>query len=580
MLKDLKSFLELLRPYRRRVRFALVIGGVAGLCTGAGITLGAEKLFAIVLNGEQDRALSEVVFIAGIFPLLFITIGICTFLSTYHLNYAGLSVIRDLRAELFAHIQRLPLAFFQTKKTGDLIARLTADTQAMQYALTITGRDLAIAPLTFLGAVAMLAYKGWEHDGVVYIYFSIALLPLVIFPVRKLTQKLGQKAKTQQEELSSVTNDLSQNLGAAKEVRAFNLQDREKRRFGERLGELFHSQMKVVKYTFALSPVVEVISSVGLASAFVVGYYKGVSGEVFIAIFAALYFSYSPIKRISYLAGELRKGSESLRRIREIIAEPIHIAEPEDPVSPDEIHGKIEFQNVSFSYGDSPALKNATAAIEPGTVCALVGPSGAGKSTFANLVARFYDADEGQLLLDGHELRQFRTTDLRRRIAIVSQDPVLFDDTIAENIRLGRLDATDEEVTEAARQAFAHDFIESQDDGYNTIVGERGARLSGGQKQRIAIARAFLRDAPVLILDEATSALDSESESMVQQALDKLVVGKTVLIIAHRFSTIRNATKIIVFDKGAIVDEGPHAELYDRCKLYRSLYDQQSNGSD
>jgi len=575
MLKDLKLFLALLRPYKKRVRFALLVGGIAGLCTGAGITLGAEKLFSIVLNGEQSMELKRLILVASIFPLLFLTIGVSTFLSTYHLNYAGLGVIRDLRAELFTHIQRLPLAFFQTKKTGDLIARLTADTQAMQYALTITGRDLAIAPLTFLGAVSMLAYKGWQHDGVVYIYCSIALLPLVIFPVRKLTQKLGQKAKTQQEELSSVTNDLSQNLGAVKEVRAFNLQDRETRRFSKGLSELFHSQMKVVKYTFSLSPVVEIISSVGLASAFVVGYYKGVTGEVFIAIFAALYFSYSPIKRISYLAGELKKGAESLRRIREVINEPVSIEEPSSPVTINSIQGRIEFHKVSFSYGDSPALKNASAVIEPGCVCALVGPSGAGKSTFANLVPRFYDVLKGSISIDGIDIREFNTNDLRRRIAIVSQEPVLFDDTIAENIRLGRQDATDEEVFEAAQQAFADDFIKEQPNGYHTIVGERGTRLSGGQKQRIAIARAFLRNAPILILDEATSALDSESERMIQKALDKLVVGKTVLIIAHRFSTIKNATQILVFESGNIIDEGSHADLYASCPLYKSLYDQQ-----
>ena len=575
MLKDLKLFLALLEPYKMRVRFALLVGGVAGLCTGAGITLGAEKLFSIVLNGEQSMELKRLILVASIFPLLFLTIGVSTFLSTFHLNYAGLGVIRDLRAELFSHIQRLPLAFFQTKKTGDLIARLTVDTQAMQYALTITGRDLAIAPLTFLGAISMLAYKGWQHDGVVYIYCSIALLPLVIFPVRKLTQKLGQKAKTQQEELSSVTNDLSQNLGAVKEVRAFNLQDRETRRFSTGLSELFHSQMKVVKYTFSLSPLVEIISSVGLASAFVVGYYKGVTGEVFIAIFAALYFSYSPIKRISYLAGELKKGAESLRRIREVINDPVSIEEPSSPVTINSIQGRIEFHKVSFSYGDSPALRNASAVIEPGCVCALVGPSGAGKSTFANLVPRFYDVLKGSISIDGIDIREFNTNDLRQCIAIVSQEPVLFNDTIAENIRLGRQDATDEEVFEAAQQAFADDFIKEQPNGYQTIVGERGTRLSGGQKQRIAIARAFLRNAPILILDEATSALDSESERMIQKALDKLVVGKTVLIIAHRFSTIKNATQILVFESGNIIDEGSHADLYASCPLYKGLYDQQ-----
>ncbi|MGK0240667.1 MAG: subfamily B ATP-binding cassette protein MsbA [Candidatus Pelagisphaera sp.] len=577
MLKDLKLFLELLRPYKRRVRFALFIGAIAGLCTGAGITFGAGKLFAIVLNGSHDRDLSEVILMASAFPVLFLIIGISTFLSTYHLNFAGLAVIRDLRRDLFAHLQSLPIAFFQTKKTGDLIARLTADTQAMQYALTITARDLAIAPLTFLGAVAMLAYKGWENDGVVYVYCSIALLPLVVIPVRKLTKKLGEKAKSQQEELSNVTSDLSQNIGAAKEVRAFNLQERENTRFTNKVSELFRSQMKVVKYTFALSPIVEIISSIGLGSAFVIGYHQGIVGEDFIVIFTALYFSYSPIKRISYLAGELKKGAESLKRIQEITSEPIQIDEPENPVAIESIQGKIEFKSVSFSYGNAPALKNVSASIEPGCVCALVGPSGAGKSTFANLVPRFYDVNDGSISIDGYNLRNLRTTDLRQHIAVVSQDPVLFDDTIIENIRLGRQDATDQEVMEAARQAFADEFIKDQPDGYNTIVGERGTRLSGGQKQRIAIARAFLRNAPILILDEATSSLDSESEKKIQQALDQLVVGKTVLIIAHRFSTIRNVHKIIVFKDGEIDDEGTHSELYDRCALYRNLYDQQLN---
>jgi subfamily B ATP-binding cassette protein MsbA len=232
---------------------------------------------------------------------------------------------------------------------------------------------------------------------------------------------------------------------------------------------------------------------------------------------------------------------------------------------------------VSFSYGDSPALENASAVIEPGCVCALVGPSGAGKSTFANLVPRFYDVLEGSISIDGIDIRKFNTNDLRQRIAIVSQEPVLFDDTIAENIRLGRQEATDEEVFEAAQQAFADEFIKEQPNGYQTIVGERGTRLSGGQKQRIAIARAFLRNAPILILDEATSALDSESERMIQKALDKLVVGKTVLIIAHRFSTIKNATKILVFENGNIIDEGSHTDLYASCSLYKSLYDQQAH---
>ncbi len=256
--------------------------------------------------------------------------------------------------------------------------------------------------------------------------------------------------------------------------------------------------------------------------------------------------------------------------------EPVTITDPTEPIKPGRLRGDLAFENVSFSYSaDAPVLRDVEIHIPAGTVCALVGPSGAGKSTFANLVPRFYDPTAGRVLFDGFDVKSFRLADLRTNIAVVSQDPVLFNDTVYNNLLLGRSNATREEVEQAARDAFAHDFITSFQQGYNTIVGERGARLSGGQKQRLAVARAFLRNAPILILDEATSALDSESEQKIQMALRKLVVGKTVLIIAHRFSTIRDAHMILVFDQGRIVASGSHGELYDRNTLYRTLYDRQ-----
>lgn len=578
MLKDLKTFLLLLADHKKRLSIAILFGTIAGFVTGSVLVKGVEQLFTLIMDGERNLSTSEVAAIAAGFPVIFVVIGVSVFSSAYLLNYAGLDSISRLRGKVFNQIQVLPLAYFESNKTGDLISRITADATILQQTITFIARNVMIQPAVAIGALYQLSVLAIENEGVYKIYLCLVALPFVIFPIRKFTHKIERKARQQQEELGALTNNLSQNLTATREIRAFNLQARENQRFTQRLADLFRSQMKVVKYQFGLGPVVEVCSSIGLSIAFIIGYYNGVTGAVFTAIFLALYLLYSAVKKIGTFASELKKGVASYQRIEEILDSPVDIDDPESPIEIDTVAGDLEFKDVSFSYGDTPALKSATARIQKGDICALVGPSGAGKSTFANLVPRFYDVSTGGIFLDGHDLRSFRLNDLRDQIAIVSQEPVLFDDTILENIRLGRQDASDEEVIEAARQAFAHEFISDVancPDGYNTIVGERGARLSGGQKQRIAIARAFLRNAPILILDEATSALDSESEAKVQVALDKLVSGKTVLIIAHRFSTIKNANKILVFSEGEISDTGSHEELYQRSKLYKALYDQQ-----
>jgi subfamily B ATP-binding cassette protein MsbA len=293
----------------------------------------------------------------------------------------------------------------------------------------------------------------------------------------------------------------------------------------------------------------------------------------------AMYFSYDALRKIGKLQAELTRGAAALERLEHVLLEPEPIADPAHPVSPGRIRGDIEFRSVDFTYGGGESelvLKDVSVQIPAGSVVALVGPSGAGKTTFANLVPRFYQATTGAVFVDGIDVRQMTMADLRSAIAVVSQDPFLFNDTIYNNLLLGRPGATRAEVEQAARDAFAHDFILSVlPNGYETMVGERGASLSGGQRQRIALARAFLRNAPILILDEATSALDSESESYIQRALQKLVIGKTVLMIAHRFSTLRDANIVLVFDRGSIVARGPHAEVYRSNPLYRGLYDQQ-----
>jgi subfamily B ATP-binding cassette protein MsbA len=315
-----------------------------------------------------------------------------------------------------------------------------------------------------------------------------------------------------------------------------------------------------------------------VSATLVYAYYARIEWNTFLSIVFALFISYEPVKKLGAVNNDLKRGLSALDRLEEVLNAPLEIADPAQPVPVGRVRGDLAFEGVSFTYGragDGPALQGVSARIPAGTVCALVGPSGAGKTTFANLVPRFYEVDTGAVTIDGLDIRTMRLADLRHNIALVSQDPVLFNDTIYHNLLLGRPDATREEVLAAAADAHADEFIRTMPQGYDTIVGERGTLLSGGQKQRLAVARAFLRNAPILILDEATSALDSESEAAIQAALKKLVVGKTVLIIAHRFSTIRNASLIIVFDRGEIVASGDHATLYAANPLYRSLYDRQ-----
>ncbi|MEM9160224.1 MAG: ABC transporter ATP-binding protein [Verrucomicrobiota bacterium] len=575
MLRSLKPFLELLRPYRSKVILSILLGSIAGLATGGGLAKGAEVLFSSVLSKDADLSRGQIMSVAALFPALFLVIGSSSFASAYLLNSAGLGAIRDLRQRLFGHLQSLPLAYFQKSKSGDLVSRLTADPQMLQVTLNFFARNVLTQPATIVGSIGYLTHKALSEAGVLQIYICILILPIVIFPIRYFSRKVEKKARAQQDELGQLTNRISQNLTAAREVRAFNLEARENKSFSDRVSAFFVAQMKVVKYSYSLGPAVEIISSIGLSIAFLIGYNKGIDSGTFTAIFLSLYLTYASIKKLGAFISELKKGKAALDRINEVLEEPIAIENPESPIIKDLTGGEIAFENVSFAYDNAPALDQVSVLIPKDSVSALVGPSGAGKSTFANLVPRFYDVESGSIRIDGVDIRKYELHMLRAHIAIVSQDPVLFDDTIFENIKLGRQDATEQEIVAAAKNAFADEFIVEMESGYETIVGERGTRLSGGQKQRIAIARAFLRNAPILILDEATSALDSEGEKKIQQALDKLVIGKTVLIIAHRFSTIRSATQILVFKDGRIIDSGKHSELYNRCALYNKLYDQQ-----
>jgi subfamily B ATP-binding cassette protein MsbA len=569
------------KPVRWQLGLGLLCGLIYAAASGFGMPYMVKHIFPkIFAAGAAPLKPLEIALIAAWLPAVFTIRGITGYLNTYLTQYAGTRILEQLRLDYFRKLQFLPLSFLQRNATGDLISRGVADTNQLQTTLSNLANDLIKQPGTLVAALCYLVWLAYRQSGVGLVLVCLASVPLCVLPIRYVGDRIRRRAIQLQGQLGSLTDRFSENLASAREVRAFCLEERETVRFGKTTHMLLSLQMKVVKYAKAIPPAIEIISSFGLAATFIYAYHAHLSQDDFISIITALYVCYEPIKKLGALSNDTKRGGAALDRLDAVLMEPITITDPAQPVTVGRLRGDLAFERLSFTYkGDTPALRDVSITIPAGTNCALVGPSGAGKTTFANLVLRFYDATAGRVSIDGIDVKAMRLADLRRNIALVSQDPVLFNDTIYNNLLLGRQDATRAEVEQATRDAFAHDFILSLPNGYDTIVGERGASLSGGQRQRIAIARAFLRNAPLLILDEATSALDGESEASIQLALKKLVVGKTVLIIAHRFSTIRDASMILVFDRGEIIDSGTHATLYDRNPLYKALYDRQGTSA-
>jgi subfamily B ATP-binding cassette protein MsbA len=576
-MRRFRPYFSYLRPQRGLLILAIVCGVVAGIASGAGLPLMVKKVFPVIFAKNAVPLTSwELAMVVLWIPIVFVIRGAAGYLNSYFIQLVGTRVLEAVRLDFFRKLQVLPLSFFQKNSTGDLLSRGLADANQLQFTLTNVANELIKSPVTLLSAVIVIANLAYHENGVPLVLVSLAVVPLSVLPIRYVGKKLIKRAGKIQAELGAVTNIFSENLSATREVRAFGLESREVARFTAVSQILIRAQMKFTKYEKALTPLIEIVSAVGISITLLYAYQIHLDQDTFTTLIMAIYASYEPIKKLGGLNNDMKRGLGSLDRLEAVLHAPETITDAPNAIAYPRAIGELTFETVSFAYmSDEPVLQNVTVRIPAGTVCALVGPSGAGKSTFANLVPRFFDPVAGRVTLDGHDLRALKLADLRRNIAVVSQDPVLFNDTIFNNLLIARPEATAADVEAAAHAAYAHDFIRGFPEGYATIVGERGARLSGGQKQRLALARAFLRNAPLLILDEATSALDSESEAAIQLALKKLVVDKTVLIIAHRFSTIRDATKILVFDRGEIVATGSHAELHAGNPLYRSLYDRQ-----
>ena len=576
MLRRFRPYFRYLVATRGTLSAAIFYGLLFGATSGLGLPTLVKYVFPPIFDQRTPRLpLATVMLIAACVPLVFLLRAVSGYLNSYYVQLTGVRVLEAVRLDYFRQLQFLPLSFLQRKASGDLISRGLADTAQLQFTLSLMANDGVKQPMALLGALSFLVWQALSTDGALLVLVCLAVVPLTVLPVHYVGKKIIRRAQQMQSQLGDVSTHFVENLSAAREVRAFGLEERELARFGRATSGLVTAQMKIVKYAQALTPAIEILSAIGIAATLIFASTHHVKWETFIAIITALYLCYEPIKKIGYLNTEMNRGAASLERLEHVLHEPLTITDPVAPVAVTQLRGQLTFHQVNFSYGETPALRDINVTIPAGTVCALVGPSGAGKSTFANLVPRFFEVAAGSVSIDGLDVRSLRLADLRRNIALVSQEPVLFNDTIYNNLALGTPKATRAAIIAAAENAHAHEFITQLPLGYDTPVGERGALLSGGQKQRIAIARAFLRQAPILILDEATSSLDSDSEAAVQDALRQLVIGKTVLIIAHRFSTIRDASMILVFDQGRIVAQGNHASLYAANALYKSLYDRQ-----
>jgi subfamily B ATP-binding cassette protein MsbA len=485
-------------------------------------------------------------------PFIFLVRSVGGYFSSYWMSEVGMRATEGFRGCVFERLLQLPLQFFGKHASGDLLSRVLSDTGILQAGVIRTGGDLVKQPIVLISAVTFLVVEAFKNEGVFFALVGGISIPLLVFPIRTLGKRLKKKSAALQEkggEMSGMASEVIQN---PLEVRAYNLQGILGKSFDRIAAQRRRLELKMVRYRSILSPVVEVVAAIGFSFSLYLGARKGMELEDFMGMAMALFMAYEPVKKLGSLHGTIEQCKAAMARVDLILETDDQVPEPENPILPQNTRGEIIFENVRFGYGEEEVLKGVDVTIASSETIALVGESGGGKTTFANLIPRLYDVSSGRILVDGVDVKDFAKNELRNLIAIVPQMPVLFRGTIRENILMGHPDASQGEIEEAARKAYAHDFILRQENGYETEVSEKGSSLSGGQRQRIAIARAFLKDAPILILDEATSALDAESEAKVQSALGDLLKGRTTLIISHHESSRTIADRIFAFEKGVV----------------------------
>lgn len=513
-------------------------------------------------------------FVPGAIIVIFVLRGVLNFGQTYLSEYVGLSIVQDVRNQMMRHLQFMPLAFFARHPSGTLISRIGSDATLLRSALTdsLTSFLKDTTSLTVLIVVAFI--KDWFLASLAFVVF-----PASVLPVMRLSRKMKRFARRGQISTGTLTSYLQESIQGNRIVKAFGMEEYEIGRFMKENLYLFRQSLRVSRIRGIVSPTMELFAAFGIASVVWYGGSSVIAGTRtpgdFFAFMTAMFLMYQPFKNLTRTYTMLHQGLAGAERVFEILDEKPSIANKPGARNAAPFGRVIEFEDVCFSYGAEPVLNNVNLKIRAGEMVALVGMSGAGKTTLADLIPRFYDVTSGRISLDGADIRDLTLESLRGQIGIVSQHTFLFDDTVRNNIAYGNPQRSMEDVIAAAKAANAHDFVSAMPQGYDSKVGEMGMQLSGGQRQRLAIARALLKNAPILILDEATSSLDSESERLVQDALEKLMTTRTTLVIAHRLSTIRNADRIVVLVDGAVAEEGTHEELLSRNGPYSRLYNLQ-----
>jgi subfamily B ATP-binding cassette protein MsbA len=558
-----------LKPYRIRLGAAFACSGLVAAFSGAYAWLVKPVLDEIFINKNESLLL--------ILPLALFTVAVLKSLfnygQNYLMNYVGNQVITDIRQQLFGKLIRLPVSYHDANTSGRLVARVVSDVTLMANAVAGVLKDIFQQGLTFLAMMGVIFYQNWRLGGL-----SVIVIPLAVFTMVRMGKRLRALAASGQERMGDMASTLQETLSGIRMVKAYGREESEAARFQRSNRSFLSTTMKAIQVSSLGSSHMEVIGVVGVAVIIWYGGFLVINGSMtpgeFFSFLTAMFMAYAPIRKLSGSNNAIQQALAAAERVFGVLDLKTEQEAEKGQLELPRIAQSVTFDDVTFHYESQsvPALNDINLTIRAGEMVALVGSSGSGKTTLVNLIPRFYEPTAGRILIDGIDTQSYTLRSLRSQIGMVSQDVVLFDDSIRNNIAFGREDATDEDIVQASRLAYAHDFVERLPEGYQTVVGEKGVKLSGGERQRLAIARAILRDPPLLILDEATSALDTESERVVQLALANLMKNRTTVVIAHRLSTIQQADRIMVMARGSIVEEGTHDELLRRGGQYQRLH--------